>query len=239
MWSICKKELRQFFSSLTGYIAVMVFLLLNGLFLFVFPDTNIFDEGYASMDSFFSMAPWVLLLLIPAVTMRSFSEEFRTGTYEILQTRPLSLIQLIMGKYMASLLVVVMAIIPTLIFPWIIGQLSSEGLDTGGIAGSYIGLFFLAAVFTAIGICCSSFTTNAVVSFMVSALVCYLAYYAFEAVSRMAALQGNADYYVELLGIDQHYRSMSRGVIDFRDVLYFLSTSLFFLFLTARNLERR
>ncbi|HWC54532.1 MAG TPA: ABC transporter permease subunit, partial [Chitinophagaceae bacterium] len=155
MWAICKKELRQFFSSLTGYIAIIVFLLVNGLMLFVFQD-NIFDFGYATLDRFFQLAPWILLLLIPAITMRSFADEFKGGTYEILQTRPLTRWQIITGKYFGSLIVVLIALIPTIVYIFSIQSLSSnEGIDSGATIGSYIGLFFLASVFTAIGICAS------------------------------------------------------------------------------------
>jgi ABC-2 type transport system permease protein len=239
MWSICKKELRQFFSSLTGYIAILVFLVLNGLFLFVFPDTNVFDAGYASLETFFSTAPWILLLLIPAITMRSFSEEFKGGTFEILQTKPLTRSQIIFGKYFASLIIALIAILPTLVYVFTLGKLSTEGVDTGGIAGSYVGLFLLTAVFTAIGICCSSFTNNAVVAFLLSAFACFMVYSAFEAISRIPAFQAGADYYIEMLGIDHHYKSISRGVIDSRDVVYFITVILFFIFLTARNLVKR
>src|SRR5688572_16300030 len=168
MWSVCKKEFRQFFSSLTGYIAIAVFLLVNGLFLFVFPD-NILDFGYTTLDRFFELAPMILLLLIPAITMRSFADEFRSGTYEILQTKPLSSWQVVGGKYLGALLVVIIALIPTLIYVISLNALSFEqGLDSGGTAGAYIGLLFLSAVFVAIGICCSSLTNNAVVAFIVS-----------------------------------------------------------------------
>src|SRR5205809_8141116 len=139
MWSVCKKEFRQFFSSLTGYIAIIVFLMLNGLFLFVFPDTNLLDFGYATLDKFFELAPWILLLLIPAITMRSFAEEFKSGTFEILQTKPLSSWQTVFGKYFGSLLVVIIALLPTVIYYISVQQLSSgEGIDTGATMGSYI-----------------------------------------------------------------------------------------------------
>lgn len=239
MWSVCKKELRQFFSSLTGYIAIFVFLVLNGLFLFVFPDSNLFDYGYASLETFFNTAPWILLLLIPAVTMRSFSEEFKGGTFEILRTKPLTDLQIILGKYLASLMIVLIAILPTLIYVFTISQLSTGGIDTGGIAGSYIGLVLLAAVFTAIGVCCSSFTNNAVVAFLLSAFSCFVVYSAFEAISRIPSLQSGPDYYIGMLGIDFHYKSISRGVLDSRDIIYFISAVVFFLFLTARNLVKR
>jgi ABC-2 type transport system permease protein len=240
MWSVCKKEFRQFFSSLTGYIAIVVFLLLNGLFLFVFPDTNILDFGYATLDKFFELSPWILLLLIPAITMRSFADEFKGGTFEILQTRPLRRWQVVGGKYTGSLLVVIIALVPTIIYAISVEKLSAlGGIDTGGTIGSYIGLIFLAAVFVAIGVCCSSFTGNAVVAFIAGAFVCFLLYSGFNAISRIPALASGADYYVEMLGIDFHYRSISRGVVDSRDIIYFLSIILFFLVLTSRNLLKR
>lgn len=239
MWSVCKKELRQFFSSLTGYIAIIVFLLVNGLILFVFDD-NIFEVGYASLDRFFQLAPWILLLLIPAITMRSFSEEFKTGTYEILQTLPLARWQITVGKYLGCLLVVFIALIPTLVYIVTIQNLSSgEGIDMGATIGSYIGLFFLTAVFTAISICCSSFTNNAVISFIAALLSCALLYYGFNAISRLPALSNGADYYVEMIGIDFHYHSISRGLIDTRDLVYFMSLVFLFLAITKRNLLKR
>lgn len=240
MWSVCKKEFRQFFSSLTGYIAIIVFLLLNGLFLFVFPDTNLLDFGYATLDKFFELAPWILLLLVPAITMRSFSDEFKGGTFEILQTKPLRRWQIVTGKYAGSLGVVLIAVIPTIIYAVTMQSLSAlGGIDSGGTIGSYIGLLFLAAVFVAIGICCSSFTSNAVVAFISAAFVCFIIYSGFSAISRLPALASGADYYVEMLGIDFHYRSVSRGVLDSRDVIYFLSVILFFLLFTHRNLIKR
>ena len=239
MWSICKKELRQFFSSLTGYIAIIVFLLANGLMLFVFKD-NILDFGYATLDRFFELAPWILLLLIPAITMRSFADEFKGGTFEILQTRPLSRWQIVGGKYLGSLIVVLIALLPTIVYFFSIQALSSnEGIDTGATVGSYIGLFFLAAVFTSIGICVSSFTSNSVVGFIITLIVCVLLYYGFSATSQLAVFEGGADYYIEMLGIDFHYRSISRGVIDTRDIIYFLSVIFLLLTITNRNLLKR
>ncbi len=239
MLSVCKKELRQFFSSLTGYIAIIVFLLVNGLLLFFFQD-NIFDFGYATLDRFFQLAPWILLLLIPAINMRSFAEEFRTGTFEILQTRPLSRRQIVWGKYLGSLAVALIAILPTLVYIISIQRLSSgEGLDMGATIGAYIGLIFLSAVFTAICIFCSSLTSNAVVAFIAGLLGCALLYYGFNAISKVPALSGGADYYAEMAGIDFHYRSISRGLIDIRDVIYFMSMIFLFLAITGRNLVRR
>ena len=240
MWSVCKKEFRQFFSSLTGYIAIVVFLLINGLFLFVFPDSNILDFGYATLDRFFELAPWILLFLIPAITMRSFSDEFRAGTFEILCTKPLSTWQLVAGKFMGSFLVVFIALLPTILYTLTINSLSVQGgIDIGGTMGSYIGLIFLSAVFIAISICCSSFTNNAVVAFILSAFVCFIVYSGFNAISQISALEAGADYYVEMLGIDFHYRSVSRGVIDSRDIIYFCSVIIFFLLFTNRNIANR
>ncbi len=239
MWAVCKKELRQFFSSLTGYIAIVVFLLANGLMLFVF-DNNILDNGYATLDRFFQLAPWILLLLIPAITMRSFADEFRSGTFEILQTRPLSRWQIIAGKYFGSFIVVLIALLPTIIYYFTIQQLSSgEGIDGGAIAGSYLGLVFLAAIFTAIGIFSSSLTQNAVIALIISLVVCVLFYYGFNAISRLPALEAGADYYVEMAGIDFHYKNISKGLIDTRDLVYFLSVICLFLVMTGRNLVNR
>ena len=240
MWSICKKELNQFFSNLTGYIAIILFLLINGIFLFMLQDSSIFEYGYASLDKFFELAPWVLLFLVPAITMRSLSEEYKAGTFEILKTKPLSQWQIVWGKYVSVLLVLLFVIVPTFIYIITIKTLSaSGGIDSGGIAGSYLGLFLLAAVFAAISLCCSSFTSNAVVAFLISAFTCLILYFGFNAVSRLPVLQGNADYYVEMLGIDFHYRSISRGVLDSRDLIYFLSLIFLTLFITVKNLNKK
>lgn len=239
MGTIIRKELGQFFSSMTGYLSVLLFLLLNGLFLFVFPDSNLFDAGYATLDAFFRTAPWILLMLIPAITMRSFSEEFRAGTWEVLCSRPLTRSAIIGGKYLAALLIVIIALLPTLIYVWTVARLSTAGIDGGGIAGSYIGLVALAAVFTAIGIFFSSLTANPVVAFLASAFGCFVFHSAFTALAGLELLRGGTGYWVEMLGIEAHYRSMSRGVIDSRDVVYFGSVIAFFLFLTARKLQHR
>ena len=239
MWPVCKKELRQYFSSLTGYIAIIFFLLLAGAVLFVLPG-NILDFGYATLEKFFEISPWILLVLIPAITMRSFADEFRAGTYETLQTLPITGWQLLSGKYFAAFIVVLIAIVPTLIYPYSLQQLStSGGIDIGGTAGSYIGLVLLSASFIAIGVCCSSLTGNAVVAFITSAFLCVVVYGAFTALSRIPAFEGGVDYYLEMLGIDFHYRSLSRGVIDTRDVIYFISVIGFFLVVTHRNLKKR
>ena len=240
MYSICKKELNQFFSNLTGYVAIILFLLINGLFLFVLKDSSLFETGYASLDKFFELAPWVLLFLVPAITMRSLSEEYRGGTFEILQTRPLSAWDIVLGKYLSVLLIIVFVLLPTLIYILTIKSLSATGhIDTGGIAGSYIGLFMLGAVFAAISLCCSGLTQNAVVAFLISGFACLVLYFGFGALSQLPVFQGKADYYIEMLGIDFHYHSMSRGVLDSRDMIYFLTLIIFFLFVTVKNLGKK
>ncbi|MES1222813.1 MAG: ABC transporter permease subunit, partial [Bacteroidota bacterium] len=208
--------------------------------LFIFPDSNILDFGYATLDKFFQLAPWILLLLIPAITMRSFSDEFRTGTFEILRTRPVNLWKITGGKYIASIIVVLIALLPTIVYFITVQKLSAQtGIDTGASAGSYLGLFFLAGVFVAIGTCCSSFTNNAVVAFMTASFFCFLIYNGFYAMSRIPAFAAGADYYIEMFGIDFHYGNISRGVIDSRDVVYFLSVIFLFLSLTNYKLAKR
>jgi ABC-2 type transport system permease protein len=240
MISIAKKELHQFFSSLTGYITLILFLLVNALYLFVLKDSNIFDFGYATLINFFELAPWIFVFLIPALSMRSFSDEFKTGTFETLKTRPLSNWQIVGGKYFAIVLVIVIALIPTLLYVLTISSLSSSGsIDSGGITGSYIGLFFLASVFAAISTWCSSLTSNAVIAFLISAFACLVLYFGFGAISKLPVFTGNADYYIEMLGIDFHYRSISRGVVDTRDIVYFLSIIFLFLFATQKNLHKK
>jgi gliding motility-associated transport system permease protein len=240
MWSICKKELQQFFSNLTGYITIILFLLVNGIFLFLLSDSNIFDFGYASLDKFFELAPWVLLFLVPAITMRTLSDEFRGGTFETLQTKPLTKRQIVWGKYISILIVLLFVIIPTLIYVITIKALSTQGgIDSGGILGSYVGLYLLAAVFAAIGLCCSGFTNNAVVAFLISAFACLILYFGFNALSKLFFFINGPDYYIEMLGIDFHYRSISRGVMDSRDMIYFASIIFVFLLITVKNLRKK
>lgn len=239
MWSICKKELGQFFSNLSGYIAILLFLLVNGVFLFVLQD-NVLDFGYASLEKFFELAPWILMFLLPAVTMRIFSEEFRSGTFELLKTRPLTSWQTVWGKYLSVLLILLFVIMPTGIYILTIKSLSASGeIDGGGITGSYIGLFFLGAVFAAISLCCSSLTQNAVVAFLLGAFACLILYFGFNAISAIPAFRGTFDYYLEMIGIDFHYRSISRGVADSRDLIYFLSVIALFLLITEKNIRNK
>jgi ABC-2 type transport system permease protein len=240
MWSICKKELNQFFSNLTGYIAIILFLLINGIFLFMLNDSSIFEFGYASLDKFFELAPWIFMFLVPAITMRSLADEFKAGTFEILKTKPVSSRQIVLGKYFSILIVLLLAILPTIIYIITIKALSAQGgIDSGGILGSYIGFFLLAAVFAAIGLCCSGFTNNAVVAFLISTFGCLILYFGFNAMSKLPFFENGVDYYIEMLGIDFHYRSMSRGVLDSRDLVYFLSVIFIFLLAAVKNLHKK
>lgn len=241
MLSIYFKELRSFFSSIVGYVVLLVFLVAGGYFLWVLTDTSIPDYGYASLDQFFTIAPWLLLFLIPAITMRSFADEFKGGTMEWLSTKPLTSNQIVLGKFFASLTLVAIALLPTLIYVYSINYLAMDdaALDTGGIIGSYIGLLLLAASFTAIGIFSSSLTDNQIVSFLAALFFCFLLYFGFEGLSRIPAFRGGADFYLGLIGLDYHYNSMNRGVIDTRDVIYFLSLIILFVALTHFVLAKK
>ena len=240
MWMICTKEWRQFFSSLSGYIAMVVFLLLCGLLLFVFPDTSLLDFGYASLNGFFDIAPWILLFLVPTVTMRSLADEYKGGTFELLKTMPLKPSQIVWGKFFGALLIITLTLVPTIIYAFSLQALSSVGgLDVGSTIGSYVGLLLLGAVFTAVGICTSSFTNNTIIAFISGAFVCFLLYTGFEAVSKLPVFAAGADYYIEMLGIKFHYNSISKGVIDIRDVIYFLGVIFLFMLVTQRNVAKR
>jgi len=240
MWMICKKEWRQFFGSLTGYIAIIIFLLLMGLFLFVFPDTSLLDFGYASLNGFFELAPLILLFLVPVVTMRSLADEYKSGTFELLKTMPLSASQIVWGKVLGAFIVVAIAILPTIIYAFSIQALSAVGgIDVGSTIGSYIGLLLLGGVFTSVGVCASSLTNNTVVAFIAGAFMCFLLYNGFEAVSKLPVFGNGLDYYVEMLGIKFHYHSISRGVVDIRDIIYFGGVIVVFALVTQRMLIKR
>ncbi len=241
MLTLLRKELHSFLSSLIGYVVIVVFLIVNGLFLWVFPlDFNILDYGYANLDGLFMLAPFVFLFLIPAITMRSFADEKKSGTIEILLTKPLSDFQIIFAKYLASVVLIIFSLIPTLIYYITIYRLGLPpgNLDIGGIMGSYIGLFFLGTAFAAVGIFASSVSSNAIVSFVITVFMCGFLYVGFEFIYSFA-LFGKVDLLIQALGINAHYTSMSRGVIDTRDVLYFLSFIAFFVMLTRISMQSR
>jgi ABC-2 type transport system permease protein len=233
MLTILKKEIRSFLSSLIAYMVMIVFLIAIGLFMWVLPDYNVLDLGYANLDTLFDMAPWVFIFLISAITMRSFSEEKKTGTIEILTTKPISDLQIILGKYFSSVVLVLFVLLPTLLYYYTIYQLGAPkgNLDSGAILGSYIGLFFLASAFAAIGIFSSAVSDNQIVSFILSMFLCYCFYNVFDLFADFKLL-GSYDSIVASLGINSHYQSISRGVIDSRDVLYFVSLILAFVWAT-------
>jgi len=241
MLNIFFKEINHFFSSLIGYIAVGVFLLITGLFLWVFTDTGILKYGYATLENYFYLAPYIFMFLIPAITMRSFSEEYNSGTIEILGTKPITDNQIIGGKFLAALLLVVFAIIPTLLYFFSVYQLGAPvgNIDTGATWGSYIGLLFLGAAFVAIGIFASSITTNQIIAFLLAIFLCFFFYIGFDYISRLNIFYASLDALVEQLGIDAHYQSIGRGVVDTRDLIYFITLIGLFLFFTKIMLERR
>jgi ABC-2 type transport system permease protein len=241
MISIFKKELHAFFSSLVGYIAIIVFLVVCGFFLWIMPDENILDYGYATMDKFFTLAPWVLLFLIPAITMRSFSEEFKSGTIEVISTLPITENQLIGGKFLASFLLVVFSILPTLVYLLTLASLSSivNNLDSGGIFGSYIGLMFLAGAFTAVGLFCSSCTNNQIIAFLAAVFLNFILFNGFAILSQLPVFANGIDFIITQIGMQFHYTSISRGVLDTRDVCYFLSVIVVFMLASKLMLDRR
>lgn len=241
MFTLYKKEIRAFLSSLIGYIAISVFLLLVGLFLWILPSGyNILDNSYAGLDSLFSLAPWVFLFLIPAITMRSFADEKKAGTIEFLLTKPLTDLQIILAKYFASVTLVLFSLLPTLIYYYSIYKLGNPigNIDSGGTWGSYIGLFFLASGFASIGVFASALSDNQIVAFILAVFLCFFCYIGFEYIS-MLDLFGKVDEFILSIGINDHYMSMSRGVIDTRDMVYYLSLIAIFILLTKTTLESR
>jgi ABC-2 type transport system permease protein len=241
MFTLLVKEINAFLSSLIGYIVITVFLLINGLFLWVFPmEFNILDYGYAGIDGLFLLAPFVFLFLIPAITMRSFSDEKRSGTIELLLTKPITDLQIVLAKYFAGLILVLFSLLPTMVYFISVYRLGLPvgNMDTGATWGSYIGLLFLGAGFISIGLFCSSITNNQVISFILAVFLCGFTYIGFEFIYSFA-LFGRFDLLIQQLGINAHYVSMSRGVIDTRDVLYFLSLITIFILLTKISLEKR
>ncbi|WP_439127420.1 gliding motility-associated ABC transporter permease subunit GldF [Polaribacter sp.] len=236
MLAILKKEFNSFFSSTIAYLVIGVFLLINGLFLFIFKDDfNILNAGFADINSFFYLTPWIFIFLIPAITMKSFADEFNNGTIEILKTKPISNWQIVLGKFWASLLLVIIAIIPTFTYVYTVYYLGNPvgNLDFASIIGSYIGLLFLAATYTAIGLFTSTLSKNQIVAFILGVLITFLLFYGFDALSATI----NNNLVIKKLGINEHFKSISRGIIDTRDIIYFLSVTFFFLFITKTKLE--
>ncbi len=236
MFAILKKELNSFFASPIGYLVIAVFLLVNGLFLWIFKgEFNILNAGFADLNAFFFIAPWFFLFLIPAITMRSFSDEFRLGTIEILKTKPLTDWQIVLGKYLGALTLIILALIPTLIYVFSILKLGNPvgNLDMGSTIGSYVGLLFLASAYTSVGLFTSTLSNNQIVAFILAVIISFFMYYGFEALADFNLLDG-----IHNLGMIEHFNSISRGVIDSRDIIYFVSVTIFFLFLTKLKLQQ-
>lgn len=237
MYPILKKEFTSFFASPIAYLVIGVFLLINGLFLFVFNDDfNILNAGFADVTPFFYLAPWVFLFLIPAITMKSFADEYNTGTIELLKTNPISDWKIVLGKFFASLLLVIIAIVPTFTYVFTVYELGNPvgNIDFGSTIGSYLGLLFLASTYTAVGLFTSTLSKNQIVAFILSVFITFILFYGFDAIANSF---GSNSFTIQQLGINEHFKSISRGVIDTRDVIYFLSVTFFFLFITKTRLD--
>ena len=241
MLAIFKREIQSFFTSPIGYLVIGLFLALNGLFLWVFKGPfNIFEYGFADLSNFFLLAPWVFLFLIPAVTMKSFSEEKKLGTLELLFIKPISLWETVLGKFLGTFCLALIAILPTLLYVYTISQLgvTKGNLDMGMVMGSYFGLLFLISSYTAIGLFASTLSENQIVAFIIGMVLCFLMLYGFES---LATILPTAPMmlFVEQLGMMAHFESIARGVLDTRDIIYFISLTLFFLFLTINHLKNQ
>tara|TARA_B110000196_G_scaffold137063_1_gene118746 strand:+ start:4549 stop:5277 length:729 start_codon:yes stop_codon:yes gene_type:complete len=239
MIALFRKEINQFFSSLTGPLTIVIILMVNGLLMWIFSgDFNVLDFGYANMDSFFMLAPILFLIFIPAICMRLFSEEYRSGTMEVLLTKPISIWNVVVSKYLAANVLVLFSILPTLIYfisIYFLGE-TIGNLDVGGIIGSYLGLFMLSSGFIAIGIFASAISSNQVVAFLIAIICNAIVYYGFGILSEVTFFQ-NWDLFISNLGIAYHYNVMSKGVIDSRDILYFMSICFLFLMLSKITIQ--
>lgn len=237
MYAILRKEINAFFSSPIGYLVIGLFLIINGLLLWVLPgDSNILDSGFADLSSFFEISPWILLFIIPAINMRLFSEEIKMGTIETLLTKPISTYKIVLGKFFAAVFLMLLAILPSLLYLFTIGQLGSSlnNFDSGVILGSYIGLLFLIFSYTAISLFASTLSNNQIIAFLIGVSLCFVFYFGFNALASI----NTKLLFVENLGFEAHFRSISRGIIDTRDILYFVCISLFFIIATSYKLER-
>ncbi|HKJ79229.1 MAG TPA: gliding motility-associated ABC transporter permease subunit GldF, partial [Prolixibacteraceae bacterium] len=231
MYSLFKKEIKTFLGSLIGYLAILVFLLVTGLFLWVFPGVyNIPENGYATLGGLFELAPWLYLFLIPAITMRFFADEKRSGTIEILLTRPISDVKLVLAKFFAGLVLVVISLLPTLIYFVSVYLLGNPvgNIDAGATWGSFIGLFFLAAIYIAIGVFASSLTDNQIVSFILAMALSFVFYLGFDFIAG-SGIPYVLEQFFSWMSINNHYRSISRGVVDLRDLIYFIGMALIFI----------
>jgi ABC-2 type transport system permease protein len=240
MIQVLSKEFNSFLNSLIAYVVIGVFLIAMGLLMWVFPETSVLEYGYADMETLFRLGPYVLIFLIPAITMRSFAEEKKAGTIELLITKPLSDWDIILGKFLACFLLVCCALLPTIIYYVSVYKLGASpgNIDTPGVIGSYIGLVLLGAVFCAVGILASSLTRNQIVAFIIAAFLCFILFSGFESLSALNVWSANA-LLIKQLGLVEHYQSLGRGLIDSRDVIFFGTVILVMLSLTKLNLSIR
>lgn len=237
MKAILLREFKSFFGSITGYLVIGFFLFLNGLFLFVLDGSyNILQSGYNDLTPFFKLVPWILLFLIPAVTMKSFSDEKKQGTIELLFTKPISMQNIVLGKFLGAFCLIVIALLPTLLYIFILNPYGNpiNNMDMGSTIGAYIGLLFLVGSYVSIGIFTSTLSDNQIVAFIVAIVLCYLAYFGFDELTSVLKLQNSM---VEKIGMNYHFKSLSRGVLDTRDIIYFISVMIFFISATVFNLK--
>ncbi|MBT8220278.1 MAG: gliding motility-associated ABC transporter permease subunit GldF [Bacteroidia bacterium] len=234
MASIYIKEIRLFFSSMIGYLVIGFFLLVLGLMIWVFPEYSVLESNYATLAQLFELGPFLFTFLIPAITMRSLAQEKSLGTLEFLSTKPLRSLDIIVGKFLANLTLVILAILPTIIYALSISQLGSPvgNLDTGEILGSYIGLIMLGAGFTGLGILASAVTDNQISAFLMGVFLCFMFYWGFDLISGLSLFFASGDLLIQKLGMAFHYNSISRGVLDMKDLIYFLSLTVFAIVLT-------
>ncbi|PRX55241.1 gliding motility-associated ABC transporter permease subunit GldF [Flagellimonas meridianipacifica] len=240
MFAVFRREIQSFFTAPIGYLIVGLFLLLNGLFLWVFKgDYNIFDYGFADLGNFFLLAPWVFIFLIPAITMKSFSEERKLGTLELLLIKPISIWKMILGKFFGTFSLCLIAIIPTIIYVFAISDLGiiPGNYDLGVVLGSYFGLLFLISAYVGIGLFASTLSENQIVAFIIGILLCFLLFNGFDAFSTLFP-NGDTQLQIQQLGARVHFDSIARGIMDTRDLIYFLSIAFFFLYLTHARLSR-
>lgn len=239
MFAIAAKEINSFLGSLVAYLVIIVFHLLTGLFIWVFPAYSILEYGYAELNSLFEWGPFLFLLLVPAITMRSFAEEQKSGTLELLLTKPISDSELVWGKFLGCLALVGLALLPTLTFYYSVYQLGNPigNIDSAAFFSSFIGLFLLGAVFTSIGIFASSISDNQIFSFILAAILCYFIYSGMGLLASLAA-GGRADFIKEL-GLEYQFGALSKGLIDSRNVIYFLGITYVMLLSTQTVLASR
>lgn len=241
MIALFKKEISSYFASITGYLVIIIFLTIMGLFTWVFPGSfNILDVGYSNIDTLFVLSPWVFLFLVPAVTMRFFSEERKTGTIDMLFAKPLSDFNIVIAKYLTGLVIVIVALLPTITYYFTVYFYGNPvgNIDSGSVWGSYIGLILLAAIYVAIGIFASSLTENQIIAFLLGIVLSFVFFFGFDALGSLPLFKNIASF-IFYLGINEHYKSISRGVVDSRDIVYFISIIYIFLLLTKIKLSSR